>query len=317
MPSTALLLAALCGILTALIVWQVLVRPARFRSRWSRRAEHVTHAAPAEDLVVDERSLRGRLLGIGIDWGARTEQNFHLLSIILAAASGVVTYALGVPLILVLLVAGAGFLVPRWWLGQQEGKVRRQLDEELKTAVGIIITTLRVQPDTAEAIRIVRDLFQRTNLQSPLTRILSRILQDESRLAGQVGGPGGEKAIVLALRQVREYSPSTAVNFVAFALAVYATAGGDFADVLAAKQEAIQDYLNARDEAETAATEFKGVFKLMPLMLAGGVIYMSATQPSYAAFYLQTLGQIILVVAIIWMVMGYIIANNLINEVGS
>ncbi|MBU1751260.1 MAG: hypothetical protein KKA73_26545, partial [Chloroflexi bacterium] len=70
---------------------------------------------------------RGRLQGVGVDWGARAEMNFQLVSVVLAVSGAALAFAVGVPPILVLVVGVAGFLLPRWWLNQQEGRAVRSL----------------------------------------------------------------------------------------------------------------------------------------------------------------------------------------------
>jgi Flp pilus assembly protein TadB len=317
MPISALLVGLLAAATVAAAFYLLIQRP------WTRRArEQAAYAlargrvAPAADAAAwaalpPRRTFRAAhadrvadcLAGAGINLGSQPALAFQVVSVLLALAGAGLVLLLNLPLVLVLGGAAGGFLIPRWWLSNQETGRRQAIDQALPRALGVIIGALRVQPALTEALAMSAHTLQQSgdkHLSAELLETASRM-----RIAGDVELP---------LQELVARTPSAALRYVVQLLIIYQRSGGAFIDVLSEKAEAIREALSIRQEAQARAADTKLTMLAIPALLVGVTLFLFQ-DPQFARVYQQLAGQVVLAVAIGSIVFGNRVVNSLLDEI--
>lgn len=298
-----ILIAALSALMVVLLGWAVFVRPGVLRQRREKQFDRVSGGQLADEIAVDEKSLRAQLQAAGINLGNNPEMAFWLISLILGGAVLGLLILLNMPLPLAALGGGVGFYLPRWYLKRRAGERGREIDEELPKSLGYIIAHIRTDPSVMDALSTAATLLATAGRRSPLAEELSRTV-GERRALGVEG----------ALKALQERSPSPSLAMLAFALQIFHRAGGEYTRTLAEQADGIRTIIEARGEARASAADAMLAAKAIPVILFGVLILM-LQDPEYVAFYSSFIGQLLLIVAIGLMGLGYLLMESMVQEV--
>lgn len=298
-----ILIAALCGLMLVLLAWAIFIRPGVLREKRERQFDRVSGGQLADDVPLDEKSLPAQLQAAGINLGNNPEMAFWLISSIMGATVLGLLVLTNMPLPLAALGGGVGFYLPRWYLKRRAGQRGREIDGELPKALGYVIAHLRTDPSVLEALTTAATLLSTGGRRSPLAEELSRTV-GERRALGVEG----------ALRALQERSPSPSLSMLAFALQIFHRAGGEYTRTLGEQADGIRTIIEARGEARASAADALLAAKAIPVILFGVLILM-LQDPEYAAFYSSFIGQLLLIVAIGLMGLGYLLMESMVQEV--
>ncbi|MBU1748079.1 MAG: type II secretion system F family protein, partial [Chloroflexi bacterium] len=259
-------------------------------------------APPAPVVRPAQRALAARLAGVGFNLGGHPELAFQGLALLLALAGAGLALVLNLPLVLALLGALGGFMVPRWWLSSQENGRRRALDEALPGGLDVIIGALRVQPALPEALAMAG-----ANLQQSQDQHLSAALLTAASRMRTIGEEP-------ALQELVAHTPSPSLRYVVQLLIIYQRSGGAFIAVLSEKATAVREALSIRQEAQAKASDTKLTMLAIPALLVAVTLFLFQ-DPQFARVYYQGLGQLVLAVAGCSIVLGHRIVNALLDEI--
>jgi len=298
-----ILIAALSALMLVLLAWAVFIRPGVLRQRREKQFDRVSGAQLADEIAVDEKSLGAQLQAAGINLGGNPEMAFWLISSIMAATVLGLLVLVNMPLPLAVVGGGVGCYLPRWYLKRRSGERGREIDQELPKALGYVIAHIRTDPSVLEALTTAATLLTTGGRRSPLAEELSRTV-GERRALGVEG----------ALRALQERSPSPSLAMLAFALQIFHRAGGEYTRTLAEQADGIRTIIEARGEARASAADAMLAAKAIPVILFG-VLVLMLQDPEYAAFYSSFIGQLLLIVAIGLMGMGYLLMESMVQEV--
>jgi tight adherence protein B len=298
-----ILIAALSALMVVLLAWAIFIRPGLLLQKREKQFDKVSGGELGEDMAVDEKSLQAQLQAAGLNLGSNPEMAFWLISLVLGAAILGLLTMVNMPLPLAALGGGLGFYLPRWYLKRRAGQRGREIDQELPKALGYVIAHVRTDPSVMDALTTASTLLTTAGKRSPLAEELSRTVA-ERRALGVEG----------ALRALQERSPSPSLSMLAFALQIFHRAGGEYTRTLAEQADGIRTIIEARGEARASAADAMLAAKAIPVILFGVLILM-LQDPEYAAFYSSFVGQVLLIVAIGLMGVGYLLMESMVQEV--
>jgi len=298
-----ILIAALSSLVVVLLAWAVLVRPGVLRQRREKQFDRVSGAQLADDITLDEKSLGAQLQAAGLNLGSNPEMAFWLISLIMGGTLFGLLVMVNMPLPLAALGGGVGFYLPRWYLKRRAGQRGREIDQELPKALEYIIVHIRTDPSMMDALNTAATLLSTAGRRSPLADEFSRTAA-ERRALGVEG----------TLKALQERSPSPSLAMLAFALQIFHRAGGEYTRTLAEQADGIRTIIEARGEARASAADAMLAAKAIPAILFGVLILM-LQDPEYVAFYSSFVGQVLLIVAIGLMGVGYLLMESMVQEV--
>lgn len=298
-----ILIALLCALMVILFAWSVFVRPGLLKSKREAQYDQVSGAKLSQEIELDEKSLGAQLQAAGINLGSNPELAFWLISAILGGVVFGILVMLNMPLPLAALAGGVGFYLPRWYLKRRAGQRGREIDEELPKAIGYVIAHIRTDPSVMEALHTAATLLTTAGKRSPLAEELSRVVAERKALG-----------IEGALRALQERSPSSSLSMLAFALQIFHRAGGEYTKTLSEQANGIRTIIEARGEARASAADAMLAAKAIPVILFG-VLVLMLQDPEYAAFYSSFVGQVVLILAIGLMAVGYLLMESMVQEV--
>jgi len=300
------LIALIASLGVGVLLYELVLSRSLTSSEMARRFRKVTSAAEEEEAFhpPERRSIEGRLLAAGIDLGANARLKFYMISAGLGAAVLAFVSLFGVSLPIALMAGAASSFLPRWYIGEKARKRVEKMEEELPSAYARIAAVIKTQPDPTEALYIVAQGLERARPGSPLASELERTALD-----------GRAKGIKQALDELRGRTESPSLANFADSLAIYAEAGGEYAETLTASAQRMREILTARAEGRAKAGDAMMAARLLPLILAGVTLFFMQ-DPEFTRFYHSLVGQLFLAGVALMMAVGYRFMQNKIKSIG-
>jgi len=290
--------ALLITVTTLVALYSLILRPGRLRSQRVRQWEQISAQTP-ETPVASSKALEQRLRAAG--WNL-SRGEFLLLSCGLGIVACVCAFALGLPPLVAVAAGAVVAVLPRSRIAGRERARWRAVDKELPGAISLLVGSLRVQPDLAEALRLTAAVLQAGGQ--------PHLADEFLHTAAEMRTLGAEAA----LRALQDRSPSPSLDLAAGALQLYVQVGGDFIPVLERKAGAIRELVAARDEAMTSGTDALLAGKAIPVLLAMVTLGL-LRDPTFGAFYRSLPGQFVLLFCGAAMALGYAAMKSMVEEV--
>ena len=225
-------------------------------------------------------------------------QRLWLLTL-LGAAGGALLLAVvsGFKLVPVALGAIAGFLVPRFYLGNMEQRRRKKFDAQLVDAITIVAGAMKAGMSLLQAIeRVTKEMGP------PIRQEFAHALQEN-----QVGKP-----IIKALQDMKNRIRSEDLSITVDAIGIAQETGGVLSDVLVKIAETIRgrNRIRAKINTMTAQGRLQGiVMSLLPWGLAA-ILFM-LDRELIRPMFTTTPGQVMLGVIGVLEILGWLVIRRL------
>ena len=249
--------------------------------------EQLEKQQKAQDKLRTKVPLR-RLLGrAGLTTSVRT---FVLISVCVGLASTLLLLMMGISTLLAIVAAPPlGFALPRWALGFLVRRRTRKFVDEFANAIDVIVRGVRSGLPLNDTLRMVA-----TEAQEPVRSEFQRIVE-----AQQLGMPVSE-----AVQRLYQNMPMSETNFFAIVIAIQSQAGGSLSEALGNLSRVLRDRKKMRAKASAA------IIGSLPFIVAG-LVYL--TTPDYIMLlFITPIGQMILVGAGLWMLIGIVVMKKMI-----
>jgi tight adherence protein B len=243
-------------------------------------------------LVRTEEKVEALYLGV-------SPQRLWLLTL-MGAAGGALLMAVvsGFKPVLVALGAIAGFLVPRFYLGNMEQRRRKKFDAQLVDAITIVAGAMKAGMSLLQAMeRVTREMGP------PIRQEFAHALQEN-----RVGEP-----IIQALQDMKNRIRSEDLSITVDAIGIAQETGGVLSDVLVKISETIRgrNRIRARIGTMTAQGRLQGiVMSLLPWGLAA--ILFLLDREMIRPMFTTTPGQIMLGVIAVLELAGWLVIRRLV-----
>ena len=216
---------------------------------------------------------------------------------------------IGLPVMLVAGLALVALAAPQMWLDGQIKDRGRQLDRELPQVYVELLATLRANPDIAAALA---ETAQGLELEKGPTAMSAELQLTATEAASS--NIGREQA----LRNLQQRAASVSLANLGlllerFAQTGAAAEGGSFFEAFVQGASNVQSILEARQKAQSKAAEQLGSARIIPVLLAGTLLFFMNDAAFRASFRLPMV-QLILGGAVVVMFVGYIIMSDMARE---
>jgi len=242
-------------------------------------------------------SLRTKLMRAGLSIKPRM---YYILSAITGLVGGFIVLLSGMsPLVSLLSAFAFGVGLPRWLLARRVKKRQAKFLTEFANAIDIIVRGIKsglplhdcMQVIAAEAPEPVRtefvELVEQQNVGVPLSRAFERMY---------------------------DRVPLQEVSFFAIVVAIQSQTGGNLAEALSNLSGVLRERYRLQAKVRSFSAEAKAsamiIGALPPLVMCS--VYL--TSPDYISLLWTTpLGQVLLVAAGVWMLIGVLVMRKMIN----
>ncbi len=290
------MLAALYALLVILLAGPLLAQAYRrnlVRRRLARRE--------AGEEVVEEEPAPGHLEQLFEQAGVEMSPPTFLAA---SAGAGLGLYALvrilGIGGVVSVLAGLIGLALPYIVLRERAAGRMKRMEEDLVQALPQIAGAARMHPPVEALLTTAIDSLPED---SPLAAAFRRLRADMS--------VRGADAV---LREWEAKLPPGGVREVALLLRIYARRGGEHADAFANTAERVIRFQELRAKAVAKAQGNMNVARMLPL-IGVVVLFFSLRQPVARAFYASPLGQGLLILAGLWMAVGYMVLKGMVEEI--
>jgi tight adherence protein B len=241
--------------------------------------------------------LRSRLEGAGLKL---TPRGFYLLSLALGAGLAVAAM-FGTKNTL---VAGLALLVglfglPSWILSFLRARRQKAFTREFANALEIIVRGVKSGLPVNECLRIIAN-----ESPPPLGPEFFELVESQ-----RMGVPLDQ-----ALQKLYERMPIAELNFFSIVLAIQQKTGGNLSEALGNLARVLRERKKLRMKIQAMSSEAKAsamIIGALPLVVMGG---MAATSPDYiGVLFHERLGNVLLILAVVWMGMGVAAMAKMIN----
>ena len=301
-----LIIASLVGLLGFVAGYQLLYRRQLNLSRTEKRVADA-YAVQAVLNQADPKSPEHRLAAAGLR-SANPRLTWLLLNFGPAPALALIAALAGFPPLVVLGAVGVGLIAPDQWLSGRAKERGRRIDQELPQVYVELLAILRANPDIASALTEVADGLEQEKGPSALSTEL-RLAAQEAALAS-VGR-------AQAMQNLQARAASISLANLGLLLERFAQTGagqgGGFFEAFAAGAANVQSILEARQKAQSKATESLQSARIVPMLLAATLLFFMNDAAFRASFKLP-LVQVVLAAAVVSMYLGYLIMSDMVRE---
>ena len=243
------------------------------------------------------KSLESRL--IQADWSTKP-QTFLIISIVIAAIIGGVTFVLGLkPIACLGLAIVIGFGIPRFILNWSIGRRQKKFTGAFADAMDIIVRGVRTGLPLGDCLKIIAH-----ESPDPLGTEFRRVVEGES-----LGIP-----IEVCLEQLYERMPIPEVNFFATVLNIQKTTGGNLGESLSNLSAVLRGRKLLREKIKSLSSEAKMsaiIIGALPIVV---MLLITVLSPDYMTeLYTTTTGQRNLMIGAVMMLMGTAMMKKMIN----
>lgn len=298
----AALAAALYG---AWLIWLLIVRGRVLQNKDGAATDRMLGLDQQPDPDSGEAALPLQLAAAGLVLEPTT---FTLIRAMCAALAFGLTTLFGLPLVIKVVAAVAGWLAPRLWLVQRHRARERSIDDDLPAALSGLAASLSISSSLTDALQSAAEAVSPASDEQPrlLAVLFRRVLT-----AVQAGS-----GMPTALRDLQQRSPSLTLSLLAFNLRMYDTTGeAKFTRQIIDTATRVRTLLEGRKRARAYAASAQSVV----LLIVGLTVIMFALafqDPVFAAYYQSTRGTLALLVIGGIMAAGYWSMQRLLDEVG-
>lgn len=254
------------------------------------------------ELELQRQRARGPTLGrLVLQSGLPvTLRGFLLASAAAGGIAGGLTFLLGLaPLMCLLAVLAGGLVLPRLVLRIAIRRRQAQFVHHFADALDIMVRGVRSGLPVGECLRIVAN-----DLPAPIGPEFQLLTEGQ-----QLG-----MTLKQALDRSIERMPVTEFQFFAVVLAIQQQTGGNLAATLDNLSKVLRARKRLRDKVAALSSEAKasaGIIGALPFLVTGALAVMG---PDYIGLlFTERLGNIIVVVGLLWMAMGIAIMRKMIN----
>jgi tight adherence protein B len=241
--------------------------------------------------AIQQKLLRAHIL-------MRAEE-FIGLTIFCGAGLFCVTYLMTANLLIALLVGIVGFKIPGLFVNLKKAKRLNTLTQQLPEALQIVSSGLRAGYSFPQAMSVVS-----REMGLPIGEEFARVIWEN-----RMGKPLEE-----VLQNLKERTDSDDLNLFITALLIQKQVGGNLAEILDNISHTVRERVRIKGEIKTLTAQGRlsaVIIILLPIAVAGFLMVMN---PEYMLTLVQdTLGIIMLVLAIIMQFLGIIIIQKIIN----
>jgi tight adherence protein B len=202
-----------------------------------------------------------------------------------------------VGIVVALIGAAAGFVVPQLWLNQKKQGRNKKLEEQLPDALTMIANSLKSGFGLLQALNLAAE-----QLEEPLATELKQTVHETN-----VGSSTEE-----AFQALSDRTQSYDLDLVVTAILVQRSAGGNLSEILQTVAETMRERVRIRGEIETLTAQQKLtgiVVGLMPVGVGGMFMLIS---PSYITpMFTDPVGRVMLIGALILETIGVVIIRRI------
>jgi len=233
----------------------------------------------------------------GLDMSMKT---YWAYSVGAAVAGGVVSLIAGVvPLVAVGAAIAAGLGMPRWFLSMLTKRRQENFLRLFADAIDVMVRGLKAGLPVNEAMKVIA-----TEMDPPVGPEFTEIVQ------GQRVGITLEQGVERMMDRI----PLPEVNFLAIVMAIQKSTGGNLAEALENLSTVLRDRKKMKAKVQAISQEAKAsaaIIGSLPFAIGGGMMVLN---PEYLNPLFDTeRGNIMLMVAGGWMMVGVLIMRKMIN----
>jgi len=242
-------------------------------------------------------NLRLLIQRAGLDLPVRT---FWLYSAIAGIVAGVGSLILGaVPLVALGAVIAAGLGLPRWFLKMLTKRRQESFLHMFADAIDVMVRGLKAGLPVNEAMKVIA-----TEMEAPVGPEFTEVVQ------GQRVGITIEQGVERMLERI----PLPEVNFLAIVMSIQKSTGGNLAEALDNLSIVLRDRKKMKAKIQAVSQEAKAsaaIIGSLPFAIGGGMMILN---PTYLDPLFETEnGNVMLMVAGGWMLMGVLVMRKMIN----
>jgi tight adherence protein B len=238
-----------------------------------------------------------RMEQAGLKWTRRT---FLIFSVISGAVFFLLSYFVAGSLIAslgFLLVGGLG--VPRWVVNFLRKRRLKKFLNEFANAVDVIVRGIKAGLPVNDCVRIIANEA-------------AEPVKGEFRQISEAQAMG--ISLTDAVQKLPERVPVPEANFFAIVITIQQKAGGNLSEALANLSRVLRERRKMKGKIQAMSMEAKAsaiIIGALPIVVMG-LVYL--TSPKYISLlFTETLGNIILAGAAIWMMTGILVMRKMIN----
>ena len=233
----------------------------------------------------------------GLDMSVKT---FWLYSLGAGIVGGLGALFAGVvPLVALGAAIGAGLGFPRWFLSMLTKRRQENFLRLFADAIDVMVRGLKAGLPVNEAMKVIA-----TEMDAPVGPEFTEIVQ------GQRVGITLEQGVERMMDRI----PLAEVNFLAIVMAIQKSTGGNLAEALENLSTVLRDRKKMKAKVQAISQEAKAsaaIIGSLPFAIGGGMMVLN---PEYLNPLFDTeRGNIMLMVAGGWMVVGVLIMRKMIN----
>jgi tight adherence protein B len=242
-------------------------------------------------------SIEVRLQQAGLSWSRR---QFFIFSAVSGVVFGLLVIYVGDNYFIAAAAAAAGGVgFPRWILGFLRKRRLKKFVNVFPDAIDIIIRGVKAGLPLGDCLRIIAN-----EAEEPVRSEFRRIVEAQA-----LGLPVGE-----AVDRLMTSVPISEANFFAIVIAIQQKAGGNLSEALFNLSSVLRERKKMKGKIQAFSSEAKAsamIIGSLPFAV-GGMVYL--TSPKYIELLWTTsTGQVVLVGAAIWMLIGIFVMKNMIN----
>lgn len=224
---------------------------------------------------------------------------FVALTAVLAIGGGVLAAIFFPNVLFVLLLAGAGGLLPYLWVGYQVSKRQGKLVDQLADTLSILASSLRAGYSFLQALDTVAKEIGEPSA-SEFQRVVAEI---------RLGRPIDD-----ALTAMAERVGSSDLKWAVIAVNIQRTVGGNLAEVLDIVSNTVRERAYIRRQVKTLSAEGRisvGILGVLPFVV---LLYLSIVNPTYLSPLFTTLaGKIMIVIGGSLMALGIWVMTRIVK----
>jgi tight adherence protein B len=241
-------------------------------------------------------SLDMRLAQAGLSWSKRT---FYLV----AAALGIVVFALGISAFGVLPAVGFGFAaafgLPFWLLGYLKKRREARFLHNFPDAVDVITRGIKAGLPLLDSMKMIA-----AEGQEPLKSEFRAIIETQT-----IGIPLGE-----ACAKLYERMPVPEANFFGIVIAIQQKAGGNLSEALGNLSKVLRDRKKMKAKIQAMSMEAKASAAIIGSLPPAVMFLVWITSPDYISLlWTHSMGKMMLAACAMWMFMGCMVMKKMIN----
>jgi tight adherence protein B len=229
-----------------------------------------------------------------------TERKFWIASGVAAALAAIVCLLEHQSIIiLVLLMFGVGFGMPRWVLHFLKMRRQKKFTSEFANAIDVIVRSVKSGLPTSDALRIVASEFR-----DPVGGEFKKIVE------------GMKMGLTLeqVLKRMHDNMPTTEVGFFTIVMTIQQKSGGNLSEALGNLAGVLRDRRRLQGKIKAMSSEAKASAGIIGSLPPGVALIVYVTTPAYImVLFTERLGNLLLAACVIWMSLGIFVMKKMIN----